>query len=247
MTELRGGPLGRFDQQDSVDIYMPGASLSSLSLIDVLAGGNLLAVDNGQGWEIFQCQWAELTAPDTYRVSGFLRGLYGTDEFVHTNTQVGARIISLPSGWQELRLDNAVRGNDIDFSFEINGRPDRETVTLFYQGQHLRPLSPVHIKTKITDDNLVVTWIRRTRIGGDDWVSLEVPLGEISELYEVGFSVGGDVFYTQQSAEPGLDISLALLEVEKGEAFTHITLTVYQISQSYGRGVGSSLGIDLSG
>ncbi|HFB54456.1 MAG TPA: hypothetical protein ENJ46_00910, partial [Hellea balneolensis] len=247
ITELHGGPVGRFDQQESVDIYLPGATLSSLNRIDVLGGGNMLAVDNGHEWEIFQCQQAELIATDTYRISGFLRGLYGTDEFVHTDIPVGSRIVSLSSGWQELKLAHGVRGNDMDFSFTVKDRPDSETVSLLYKGQHVRPLSPVHAKAHITGDNLAVTWIRRTRIGGDDWVSLDVPLGEAAEVYEVDFSVEGDVFYTQQVFEPRLDIVLALLEAENGGALNYITLTIYQISQSYGRGVGSLLDIDMGG
>lgn len=36
-------------------------------------------------------------------------------------------------------------------------------------------------------------WIRRTRFDGDDWETLEVPLNEETEQYQVRVSVGGVV------------------------------------------------------
>ena len=62
-----------------------------------------------------------------------------------------------------------------------------ESVEFDYIARHLRPLSPVHIQTSQIGGALHISWIRRTRIGGDDWASLDVPLGEESENYEIDF------------------------------------------------------------
>ena len=44
-----------------------------------------------------------------------------------------------------------------------------------------------------TDGRLQVTWVRRTRIGGDDWTGEDVPLGESAERYRVEVRKDGAV------------------------------------------------------
>jgi len=56
---------------------------------------------------------------------------------------------------------------------------------LSYAARHLRPLSPVHGKAEINSGQIKVSWIRRTRKGGDNWSGLDVPLGEDISLYRV--------------------------------------------------------------
>jgi hypothetical protein len=54
-----------------------------------------------------------------------------------------------------------------------------EEVTFTNSGSGLRPFSPVHLKAvrdQATGD-VRLSWIRRTRLGGDSWAA-EVPLGE---------------------------------------------------------------------
>ena len=38
-----------------------------------------------------------------------------------------------------------------------------------------------------------LSWVRRTRIGGDDWEALDVPLGEVSERYRVRVLEGQEI------------------------------------------------------
>ncbi|MGI8724526.1 MAG: hypothetical protein ACR2J1_04025 [Methyloceanibacter sp.] len=49
----------------------------------------------------------------------------------------------------------------------------------------MRPLSPVHLRGKRDPSTTDCTflWMRRTRIGGDSWQSVEVPLGEDVEAW----------------------------------------------------------------
>ena len=57
-------------------------------------------------------------------------------------------------------------------------------------GIGLRPYSPVHLRTlRDGTGDLSLSWIRRTRIDGDSWVSVEVPLGEEEEEYLVSVHV----------------------------------------------------------
>ena len=67
---------------------------------------------------------------------------------------------------------------------------DREEA---FEGIGLRPLSPVHLNFRQVASGLRVTWIRRTRIGGDSWIGPDVPLGELTELYLLRVRQGGAI------------------------------------------------------
>ncbi len=61
----------------------------------------------------------------------------------------------------------------------------RPTCTLVeaFDGIGLRPYAPAHLRAMTVSGDVQLTWVRRTRIDGDSWQSVEVPLGEDSEAY----------------------------------------------------------------
>ena len=238
LSDMPPAPAGRFYRGAAIDVYLPGVLLSSLSEEEVLAGGNMLTIETAAGWEIMQCQNAQLVGADTYRIDGLLRGQFGTDFMVQATIPSGARIAKLPFGWQDFPLDPALRGSDTILSLYANGRAAPENLSFTYAANHLRPLSPVHVKTKIIGSELHITWIRRTRIGGDDWASPDVPLGEEAERYEIDFMDGAAVLFTIETNQPNLQIPITDLETHYAEPLGEITLTVHQLSQAYGRGAG---------
>jgi len=196
-----------------------------------------LLVETVQGWEILQAANGELVAPDTYRIGKLLRGQYGTDHVLGETVPAGARVIYLAQGWQNHATSPDLRGNVLAFTVEANGREAPETFTLDYQANHLRPLSPVHIKAAQVGTNINISWIRRTRVGGDDWAALDVPLGEDNERYEVDFlNGGGAVVLTKETTTQSLIIPVTELETVLGIPLGEISLKVYQMSVSYGRG-----------
>lgn len=235
MSDFAGGVIGRIDKGAAIDVYLPHVALASLSDESFLAGGNLLAVETQKGWEVFQCQTVELIASNTYRLSRFLRGLYGSDAAMQPIVLSGARVVSLV-GWQDLPLTIDKRSTTVPYSVTSLGRIGHETLTLDYEAVHLRPLSPVHIQTKHDNTHLDISWIRRTRVDGDDWVSVDVPLGEEMESYEVDFLVGMSVLTTKMSLSPTLQILLSELDELYGGLPETIDITVAQISRTYGRG-----------
>ena len=55
-----------------------------------------------------------------------------------------------------------------------------------FDGIGLRPYSVAHLNViQAPTGDISVSWVRRTRIDGDNWQSAEVPLGEDSETYVV--------------------------------------------------------------
>ena len=52
-------------------------------------------------------------------------------------------------------------------------------------------MSPAQVRSSRSIGNdLSISWTRRTRIGGDNWDTFEVPLAEDSERYEVDIYSG---------------------------------------------------------
>ncbi|MEL7088937.1 MAG: L-serine ammonia-lyase, iron-sulfur-dependent, subunit alpha, partial [Planctomycetota bacterium] len=107
--------------------------------------------------------------------------------------------------------------------------------TLAFEGIGLRPLSPCHLRARrLENADLSVSWIRRTRVDGDSWASVEVPLGEGSEAYLVRVVGPSGVLRESLVAAPAWDYSAAQQAADGAGAPYHIE--VAQISDRYGAG-----------
>ncbi len=86
-----------------------------------------------------------------------------------------------------------------------------------------------------------ISWIRRTRIAGDGWDTIEVPLGEESESYLLQIRLGGALVREQILTVPSWTYSAAM-QAADGTA-GGFEVTVAQISASYGAGAKRSLAV----
>ncbi len=227
--------IGRFDYANSFEIKIK-ADIASLPVNEVLAGGNIFAVKSDIGWEIIQAAKIEFLGNDIYRLSNLLRGQIGTEKNAANLIMAGAEIVIIDDAWRDIAINNDLRGSNIDIVFEASGRANEEIVSFDYQAIYLRPLSPVHLDAKIAGDNLAIKWIRRTRIGGDDWAAMEVALGEEREVYEIRFASNNNIFYSQTTNQEKLDININQLQAAAGSVINQIDISVCQISQTYGLG-----------
>ena len=75
-----------------------------------------------------------------------------------------------------------------------------------FDGIGLRPYSPVHLTVTRSGADLLVRWIRRTRIDGDGWDLDEVPLSEESERYLIRVIQGRGDFTGGTDQQPGLGL-----------------------------------------
>lgn len=90
----------------------------------MLGGRNLLAIETDGGWEVVQFTTAELTGTRHYRLSGLLRGAYGSD---------AAMVPSIPAGAYLCVIDKSLTPLDI--------RPENlpEHLSLHYGPGNLPP------------------------------------------------------------------------------------------------------------
>lgn len=246
------GATGRFDDGNSIWVQLYTGALASAPMLDVLGGANLCAIENADGeWELVQFRHAELVADRKYRLTGLLRGQYGTEAAMRHPVAAGARFVLVNGALAQAAL--TLEDLDTDFVWRYGPRPRPlsdaawVTVTRGFAGAGLRPLSPVHIRGRVQpNDDIAISWVRRTRIGGDGWGN-EVPLGEEAEAYQVDIMDGSTVLRTLTATAPITTYTAAQQAADFGGLADDFDVTVYQMSVSRGRGTGRRATLWLEG
>ncbi len=243
LNDLAAGAASRWDRANAVQVRLTSGELQSLSEQAVLNGGNLAALETAPGrWEVIQFATADLIDVNTYRLSNFLRGQAGTEAAMAATLAPGARFVLLNDAVQQIGLSSEERGLDIHWRYgpsryEI-GHETYATEVLAFDGVGLRPFSPVHIRAqRDTAGDIALSWTRRTRLDGDTWVGLDVPLGEELEAYEIDVLDGASVKRTLAAATTSATYTSADQIADFGsDSFPTLDLRVAQLSQAYGRG-----------
>ena len=215
--------------------------MTSVSDLQLLAGQNAAAIKNSDGeWEVLQFRDAKLVAPGTYAISGLLRGQGGTEFAMRSDLAAGARFVRLDAA--AARIDLAAAEIRLPYRWRVGpstrdiGDTSYVAATHTFQGLGLKPLSPVHVRGLRAGGGVTITWLRRTRVGGDSWEAPEVPLGEDFESYEVDILDGTMVKRTLASTAASVTYAAADQVADFGSAQPGYDVRVYQMSATYGRG-----------
>lgn len=232
---------GVWDRSQPVRVKVSGGLLSSVGTTQLLNGANLMAVGDGStdGWELFQFANAELVAPDTYELSHLLRGQTGTEAAGAAGWPVGSNVVLMNGAPTQIALPASAR--DLARHFRIGpsrrGYDDPSYTHLVeaFAGIGLRPYAPVHLKSvRLPGGDLSMSWIRRTRIGGDSWSGLDVPLGEAFEAYQVRVVAGGNVRRETVVGQPRWTYPAAQMAADSlGQS---IEIHIAQLSDQFGQG-----------
>ena len=199
-SPLRRAQIGLWDRGEALELRLFGGRLETAGSVRVLNGANALAIGSGaaRGWEILQFRAAELIAPYTYRVSQRLRGQLGTDVDMPEEWPAGSRVVLLDDQLVQLALSDGALGLERHYRIGAAalGYDDANVLHRVesFDGIGLRPYRPAHLNARrVGGGDLRVSWIRRTRVGGDSWASTEVPLAEAREAYQVQVWQGGQM------------------------------------------------------
>ena len=241
LDDLSPGPPSRLGNSAPLRVQLDFGTLSSTSDLSLFSGANAAAIEHAPGrWEIIQFRDAALVAPATYALTTLIRGQQGTEGLSDMTLPAGARFVLLDSALTRLDLAPAEIGLPLNWRFGPSNRdigaPSYDTAVHAFAGIGHRPFAPAHVRGHRGDDGLHLSWIRRTRIGGDSWDSAEVPLGEVSERYEIDVLDGDVVVRTLTTAMPSALYTLADQTTDFGSPPDAVNVRICQLSESHGRG-----------
>ncbi|TAJ34245.1 glycoside hydrolase/phage tail family protein [Bosea sp. (in: a-proteobacteria)] len=241
LTDLPPGPLWRSDRRSVLDVRLRGGVLASVTPEAALAGANALALIDGEGMiELVTVSRVELIGPQRFRLSGFVRGLGGSEAASGRHLPAGARIVMLDGATTVLSNDLADIGRNLRLRIgparDDVGAPTMVEIVLPVGAEALRPLAPVRVTARRRGAGISLTWLRRTRVDGDSWDLVEVPLGEESERYAVDILSGSAIIRSATVTEPGWLYSEAQELVDFGTPLSAIDVAVRQLSATVGAG-----------
>ena len=240
-TDLSRGASSRWERGPALRLRMGRGDLASAEELSVLAGANAIAIGDGSpdNWEIIQFREAVLVAPATYEITTRLRGQLGTDGIMPDVWPAGSLVVVLDGGLKQISLPQSARGLARNYRIGDASRgydaPGVVAKAEAFDGIGLRPYSVCHLrKSGSVGSDIDLAWIRRTRIDGDSWQSVEVPLGEESESYRVQIRNGAVLLREVNTTSPEWTYTVAMQGADGAGPATRIE--VAQVSTSFGAG-----------
>ena len=247
-TILTAAPAGQWDRGPALRVKMFGGPLSSSDELGVLNGANVIAIGDGSAarWEIVQFAAAVLVAPSTYDLSLRLRGQQGTDGIMPPEWPIGSTVVLLDQAPRQIDIAVASRGLARYYRVGSAGRGYEDPAVVVkveaFDGIGLRPYSVAHLSAgAAVSGDLSVSWTRRTRIDGDNWQSVEVPLGEARETYQLRI-VQADVILREETIAIPAYLYTAAAQTSDGIVGA-FRIDVAQVSDRFGPGPFRSIAI----
>ncbi|MCU4182230.1 glycoside hydrolase/phage tail family protein [Bosea sp. BH3] len=241
LTDLPPGPLWRTDRRAVLEVRLRGGVLASVAPEAALAGANALAlIDEAGEIELVTASQAELIGPQRFRLSGFVRGLGGSEAAASRLLPAGSRVVVLDGAAVTLTRELSDVGRSLRYRIGP-ARHDVGDATMVeaeaaVTAAALLPLSPVRPAARRSESGIALSWLRRTRIDGDSWDLMEVPLGEEIERYEVRILDGTTILHTEIVNEPAWLYAATLELAHFGVMQPEIVLSIVQISATVGPG-----------
>ncbi|QGM96331.1 baseplate multidomain protein megatron [Methylocystis parvus] len=237
---LPPGPVGRFDNGSSVTVRFAAGQLASVDDLAAFAGRAAMAIRGADGaWEVFAFTRAELVGEKTYRLSRLLRGLGGEENLASRAAPPGSTVVLLDDALVPLAREVSDIGAPIAYAI---GPADRDMADPLYvrmtataTPKALTPYPPARPRARRTPDGIMIDFLRRSRVDGDAWESVDIPLGEASEAYEAEIVLPAGA-RTLSAAAPSILYPAAQELADFGAPQSALNLSLYQISAVVGRG-----------
>lgn len=225
----------QFDEKSSVTVDVGAGSTLASSTRSALLSSDVNALLIGN--EIVQYRDSATVSDGVFTLTGFLRARRGTNWATDTHA-IGDQVVLLtPSSLRRVADQQSDIGVERFWKTVSFGKQVAKAAWFRFTdtGVSEKPFSPVDIRAgRDSAGNIVFTWKRRTRLSNSFAV---VPLGEVTEAYEVDIKgAGGVVLRTLQSTSPTATYQISDQTVDFGAPPLSVAVSVYQISASIGRG-----------
>ncbi|MBE3639729.1 baseplate multidomain protein megatron [Mangrovicoccus algicola] len=241
LSPLKRARPGLIDRGDPLTIDLAAGVLSGTDWASLLNGANALAIGDGQGgaWEIFQFLDHELDENGRAVIRNRLRGQQGTDAFIPDAWPAGSLVVLLDAALLQPTVP-AIRG--LARHYRIGAAeapqhgPDYLHIVHAADAAGLRPWAPVRLEYRVLGGGAHrFSWLRRARVGGEDWSLPEVPLSEARELYRVTVrTADGALLREAETGNPQFDYSESQRAADGADG--GYVLEVAQVSELYGPG-----------
>jgi hypothetical protein len=247
-TPLFAAVPGVWDRSGPLRVRIAAGQLAAAEAEAVLNGANVAAIGSGGDgdWEVIQFAGATLVGDGLWEIGLRLRGQQGTDGVMPEVWPEGSLFVLLDGAPGQIELPVSARG----LARHYRVGPARRSVddpsyvekVLAFQGVGLRPYAPAQLRAVADGGDLQVAWVRRTRIDGDSWEGIEVPLGETSEVYLLRVRHAGGVLREETLGAPGFTYTAAMRSADAPG--TPFTIEVAQLSDRVGPGPFARIEID---
>jgi len=231
------------DSASVLNVTLTQGELYSVTQLAMLGGANHFAYGADGRWEIIAAQTCTLVSGKSYVLQNLLRGRFGTewamgmhasnDALILLDT-ADAALIAMSSG--TIGLSYLYRGITVDQDISTGSN-----LAFTYRGVNLKPLSPVYLNGSrdSSSGDWTLTWIRRTRTGGEWRDSVDASLGEEVEAYQIEIYANGTyatIKRTISTTSPTASYTNANQMTDFGSNQSTLYLKIYQMSAVVGRG-----------
>lgn len=238
---------GRFDIIDAasaLNVNLIAGDIYSVTELAMYGGANWFAYGAPGRWEIIAARDAVVETDNSITLSNLLRGRMGTEWAAgqHVAGDVIVQLDDADVAWIErttsdIGTERLYRG--ITSGKALASDSDR---AFTYAGVNLRPLSPVRLNGSRhpSTNDWTLTWTRRGRVDAQWRDYVDVPVGEVSEAYEVEIYTSA-AYTTLKRTITGLIVATASYSsadqvTDFGANQSTLYVRVYQISATVGRG-----------
>lgn len=237
---------GRYDIIDPVGrltFQAVSGSLSSVSESALLAGANTFAYGAHGRWEIIGAKTCTQNTDGSWSLGNLLRGRFGT-EWAASLHAAGDAIVLLNSATPFVGQVTSSIGAAKTFRGVTSGRgiDTASDLSFTYQGANLECVAPVYLNgsRNVSTLDWTLTWVRRTRVGGEWRDFVDAPLGEPAENYVI--EIWSDSSYTTlkrtlTSTTTTKTYTNAQQITDFGETMATLYVKIYQVSATVGRGI----------
>ena len=234
-----------WDRGNALSVLLDSGEMEGITESAVLAGGNAAALEvrDGDGatlgWEVLQFAEAVQEPDGSWTLTDLLRGRKGT-EWATGLHQAGDRFVLL-TGPGIIRIPMESSGIGIERPHRAvtvgTGVDSASIVEFAGNGAALEPYSPVQVRGDWDGADLVLSWIRRGRIGNAYSSGTDIPLSEETEAYEVDILSSSTVLRTLAGTSQSVTYTAAQQAADWGSPVPDtFTVRVYQLSATVGRG-----------
>lgn len=239
VAPLAAGPIGVWDRASRLEVRLVAGALTGATPIQTLGGANLAAVVRSDGSvEMLRFAVAELIGPDLWRLSGLLRGLYGTEPAAATAAPVGSAFVLIDDAVVRAETPDAEREAPLMWRCTPLADPGARSETTFAAlPVALRPWRPVQLRARREAGGVRISWLRQARRGGEPWTTGEPPACETSLWYRLELRDGaGDLVRALDVTDTAWLYPAAQETADFGPLQSLLRLRVAQYGDEWGLG-----------